>query len=162
MSVQGESAEQNDSPLSEQVDLLAENLDGVVRPRHVSCASCTEKSEARRKELNSVLLETTEIRKSSRDKRLTPKMQELKEQELIQKERKFKSVYEKWKSQARDVRSKLKRECSEKDLCDMMDEVERQEFELKELYDNMRPVVDEVHTMYLSKSKDTQGKILLK
>ncbi|XP_039547080.1 uncharacterized protein LOC120492862 [Pimephales promelas] len=138
MSVQGESAEQNDSPLSEQVDLLAENLDGVVRPRHVSCASCTEKSEARRKELNSVLLETTEIRKSSRDKRLTPKMQELKEQELIQKERKFKSVYEKWKSQARDVRSKLKRECSEKDLCDMMDEVERQEFELKELYDNMR------------------------
>jgi len=37
MSVQGESAEQNDSPLSEQADLLAENenLDGVVRPRHV-------------------------------------------------------------------------------------------------------------------------------
>lgn len=139
MSVQGDLAEQNDSPSQEKV-LFAENenMDGVVRDRHVSCASCTEKSEARLKELNSVLLETNEIRKSSRDKRLTPKMQELKEQELTQKEKKFKSAYEKWKFQVRDVRLKLKHECSESDLCDMMDEVERQEFELKELYDNIR------------------------
>ncbi|KAL0147688.1 hypothetical protein M9458_056997 [Cirrhinus mrigala] len=65
-------------------------------------------------------------------------MQELKEQELAQKERKFKSAYENWKINVRDVRSKLKHECSESDLCDMMDGVEKQEFDLKELYDNMR------------------------
>ncbi|KAL0154219.1 hypothetical protein M9458_050473 [Cirrhinus mrigala] len=141
MSVQGDLAEQNESSLQEQVVTdKSENeiIEGVVRDRNASCTTCTEKSEARLKELNFASLKTNEIRKSSREKRLTPKMQELKEQELAQKERKFKSAYENWKIHVRDVRSKLKHECSESDLCDMMDGVEKQEFDLKELYDNMR------------------------
>ena len=35
-------------------------------------------------------------------------MQELKEQELIQKENKFKTVYEKWKNEVRDIVLDLK------------------------------------------------------
>ncbi|XP_067301419.1 uncharacterized protein [Pseudorasbora parva] len=145
LAFQGDLAEQNDFPLQEQANLIAEInmpeieiMEGVVRDRHASCTTCTEKSEARLKELNSVLLKTNETRKSSRDKRLTPKMQELKEQELAKKERKFKSTYENWKIYVKDVRSKLKHECSESDLCDMMDGLEKQELELKESYDNMR------------------------
>lgn len=143
MSVKGDLAERNGS--QEQESLIAgfdtlenEIIEGVARNRHASCTTCTEKSEARFKELNSDLLKTNEIRKSSREKRLTSKMQELKEQELAQKERKFKSAYENWKIQVRDVRSRLKHECSESDLYDMMDGIEKQEFDLKELYDNMR------------------------
>uniref|UniRef100_A0A8C1XQM0 Gypsy retrotransposon integrase-like protein 1 n=1 Tax=Cyprinus carpio TaxID=7962 RepID=A0A8C1XQM0_CYPCA len=143
MSVQGDLAEQNECPLQEQVVLIGdipeyEVTEHVVRDRHASCTTCTEKSEARLKELNSALLKTNEIRKSSHDKHLTPKMQELKAQELVQRERKFKSAYENWKIHVRDVRLKLKHECSESDLCDMMDGVEKKESELKDLYDNMR------------------------
>ncbi|XP_052388504.1 uncharacterized protein LOC127934956 [Carassius gibelio] len=130
MSVQGDLAEQNESPL--QVN------ECVVRNRHESCTTCTEKSEARLKELNSTLLKTNEIRKSSRDKHLTPKMQELKAQELVQRESKFISAYNSWKIHVREVRLKLKQECSESDLCDMMDGVEKKESELKGLYDSMR------------------------
>ncbi|XP_026136037.1 uncharacterized protein LOC113113774 [Carassius auratus] len=130
MSVQGYLAEQNESPL--QVN------ECVVRNRHESCTTCTEKSEARLKELNSTLLNTNEIRKSSRDKHLTPKMQELKAQELVQRESKFISAYNSWKIHVREVRLKLKQECSESDLCDMMDGVEKKESELKGLYDSMR------------------------
>lgn len=108
MSVQGDLAERNDSLLQEQASLIAgfdtpenEIMEGVARNRHASCTRCTEKSEARFKELNSDLLKTNEIRKSSREKRLTSKMQELKEQELAQKERKFKSAFENWKIQVR-------------------------------------------------------------
>ncbi len=66
-------------------------------------------------------------------------MLELKEQESAQRKRKFKVAYEKWKTQVRDVHTKLKQECSESDLYDMMDAIEKLESELKELYDNMTP-----------------------
>lgn len=65
-------------------------------------------------------------------------MIELTEQESIQKERKFNSVYEKWKTQVKNARTSLKQACSESDLYDMMDVVEKLESELKELYDNIR------------------------
>ncbi|XP_030604506.1 uncharacterized protein LOC115793597 [Archocentrus centrarchus] len=80
----------------------------------------------------------TEIRKSSRERHFTPKMQELKEQELVQKERKFQSVYDKWKIKVRNIRTRLKEECPEKDLYSMMDDVELFDSELKELYDDIR------------------------
>ena len=35
-------------------------------------------------------------RKSARERKLTPKMKELKEQETVQKEKKFSAAYEKW------------------------------------------------------------------
>ncbi|KAL7835411.1 hypothetical protein SRHO_G00277580 [Serrasalmus rhombeus] len=56
-------------------------------------------------------------------------MQELKEQELIQKE-KFKAIYEKWKIYVRGLRTRLKQECSEGDMYDMMDEAEKLNFEV--------------------------------
>lgn len=65
-------------------------------------------------------------------------MLELKEQESAQREKKFKLAYEKWKTVAKEVRAKLRRECSEIDLHDMMDAVEKLESELKELYNNIR------------------------
>lgn len=99
----------------------------------VQCDELAEQNDSPLKELSSALAQMNETRKSSSEKRLTPKMQELKKQELIQRERKFKSAYEKWKTQVKDVQSKLKQECSERDLCDMMDGVEKQELELKEL-----------------------------
>ena len=135
---------QNDSPLETEQGAIGgitpenENIEGVVRDRHASCTSCTERSEERQRELNSALPKINETRKSVRDKRLTSKMQELKEQELAQRERKFKSAYEKWKTHVRDVRSRLKHKCSEAELYDMMDTVEKQESVLKEIYDNMR------------------------
>ena len=94
-----------------------------------------EKSKTTLTELNSTASKT---RQSSRERHLTPKMQELKEQELAQKEKKFKSVYEKWKIQVRDVRTTLKHECSESELYDMMDVVEKFDSELKDLYDSIR------------------------
>ncbi len=93
-----------------------------------------EKSKPTLKELNS---NASKTRQSSRERHLTPKMQELKEQELSQKE-KFKSVYEKWKIQVRDGRTTLKHECSESELYDMMDVVEKLDSELKDLYDSIR------------------------
>lgn len=135
MSVQGvsrsqgcELVEQNEPLLVEETVINyetapeSENVEGAGRDRHVSCTSCTAKSEARQKELNLVLTKTNdETRKSVREKRLTPKMQELKEQEYCQRERKFRSAFEKWKIEIRKVRSTLKQQCSESDLCNMMD-----------------------------------------
>lgn len=139
MSVQDESAEQNECLLQEQVVLMDDvyEIEGTVRNRYTSCTTCTEKSEARFKELNSGSSAVNEVRKSSRDKRLTPKMQELKAQELIQKEKKFKTAYESWKVYVRDVRFKLKHECPESDLYDMMDGVEKKESDMKGLCDNI-------------------------
>ncbi|KAK7882990.1 hypothetical protein WMY93_029164 [Mugilogobius chulae] len=65
-------------------------------------------------------------------------MLELKEQELAKKEKKFIAVYEKWKLRIRDIRTTLKEECAEKELCNMMDEAEALETELTQLYDNIR------------------------
>lgn len=80
----------------------------------------------------------TKTRKSSRERRLTPKMQELKDQELTQKEKRFKATYEKWKSNIRDIHTRLKQVCSESDMYNMMDEAEKLESELKEQYDRIR------------------------
>ena len=78
------------------------------------------------------------IRKSSREKHLTPKMLELMEQQIAQKEKKFYSAYEKWKAHARDVRASLKNECSDHDLCAMMESLEKLEAIAKVEYDNLR------------------------
>lgn len=74
-------------------DVMSEVQDAVDLEEEKSVVS--EKSETKR-------------RKSSRERRLTPKMQELKDQELTQKEKRFKATYEKWKSNVRDIRTRLK------------------------------------------------------
>ncbi|XP_030281177.1 uncharacterized protein LOC115586350 [Sparus aurata] len=79
-----------------------------------------------------------EPRKSSRERRLTPKMLGLKQQETSQKENKFVMLYDKWKEQIRTTRSSLKNECSDKDLCCMMDAVEGLEAQVKDAYENIR------------------------
>ena len=101
--------------------LEGQEVEGIDKGKSV----VSEKSESR-------------IRKSSRERKLTYKMKELKEQELIQQEKKFKSTYETWKSNARDVWNRLKQVCSEGELCNMMDETERLDSEMKELYDSIR------------------------
>lgn len=117
---------QNDSQIGhepqEQVEVCTE---ADVRPKENVKHAVTDQSE-------------TEIRKSSRERHFTPKMQELKEQELAQNERKFQSLYDKWKIKVRDARTRLKEACPEKDLYSMMDDVEMLDSDLKETYDNIR------------------------
>lgn len=48
-------------------------------------------------------------------------MLELKQKEVSQLENKFNMQYTHWKDRVRDTRTKLKDECSDNDLCDMMD-----------------------------------------
>lgn len=79
-----------------------------------------------------------EPRKSPRERNLTPKMLELKQQETSQKENKFVMLYGKWKEQIRATRSSLKNECFDKDLCCMMDAVEGLEAQVKDAYENVR------------------------
>lgn len=79
-----------------------------------------------------------EPRKSSRERKLTPKMLELKQQEFSQKESKFIKLYESWKEQVKATRSKLKDECSDQELADMMDTVEGLESQVKNTYEDMR------------------------
>lgn len=80
----------------------------------------------------------TDLRRSSRVKHLTPKMQELKEQEYAQNEKKFRSAHEKWRTLVREVRTNLKQECPQSELYNIMDDVEKHESELTGLYDSMR------------------------
>ncbi|CAI5682991.1 unnamed protein product [Oreochromis niloticus] len=79
-----------------------------------------------------------EPRKSSRERKLTPKMLELKQQEFSQKESKFIKLYESWKEQVKATRSKLKEECSDQELADMMDTVEGLESQVKNTYEDIR------------------------
>ncbi|KAL1250801.1 hypothetical protein QQF64_018597 [Cirrhinus molitorella] len=79
-----------------------------------------------------------EPRKSLRERKLTPKMQELKQQEISQNESKFIKLYENWKEQVKATRTKLKSECSDQDLSDLMDSVEEMETQVKNVYELIR------------------------
>lgn len=144
MSVLSESLSQ-DGEVSRQIVSLSE-VQGVLDSNSIATQkekitdhTKNKKSKATLKEPSSAATQLDdEPRKSSRDRRPTHKMIELIEQESIQKERKFNSVYEKWKTQVKNARTNLKQACSESDLYDMMDVVEELESELKELYDYIR------------------------
>lgn len=129
----GELAEQADSQSEKQRLLNSEN--NATEKEQTEGATKDDQSKT---EKTKTMLNADKLRKSSRERRLTPKMLELKEQESAQREKKFKSAYEKWKTLAKEVRTKLRHECSETDLYDMMDAVEKLETELKELYINIR------------------------
>ena len=79
-----------------------------------------------------------EQRKSSRERKFTPKMLELKQQEICQNESKFIKLYECWKKEVRNTRDKLKNECTENELADMMDAVEGLETQVKDAYEDIR------------------------
>lgn len=115
-------ASQNEYEPQEQREVCTET---DVRPKRNGKYSVNEQSE-------------TEIRKSSRERHFTPKMQEIKDQELIQNEKRFQSLYDKWKIKVRDTRTRLKDACPEEDLYNMMDDVEMLDSNLKETYDNIR------------------------
>ena len=89
-------------------------------------------------EPTSVTSECAKLRQSSRERTLTPKMLELKQKEVSQLESKFNMQYTHWKDRVRDTRTKLKDECSDNDLSDMMDTVEEQETRVKDVYDKLR------------------------
>ncbi len=65
-------------------------------------------------------------------------MQELKQQEVFQKESKFIKLYESWKEEVKATRTKLKGECSDQDLSDLMDSVEGMESQVKNVYELIR------------------------
>ena len=103
--------------------------------------------------------EEEEPRRSTRDKKLTPKMQDLKEQEASNRESKFSKLYEKWKGQARDIRAKLKEETSDSDLAIMMDVVEGQQMQVREAYEDLRshasPTTDYTDYSYIRRKMDS-------
>ncbi|KAL6461982.1 hypothetical protein MHYP_G00301270 [Metynnis hypsauchen] len=65
-------------------------------------------------------------------------MLELKQQEASQRESKFILLYEQWKEQVRVTRAKLKNECCDQDLGNMMDAVEGLETQVRDVYENIR------------------------
>ena len=65
-------------------------------------------------------------------------MLELKQQEVSQRESKFIKLYEAWKDKVKVTQNKLKDECSDKDLAEMMDEVEEAETLVRNVYENIR------------------------
>ncbi len=65
-------------------------------------------------------------------------MQELKQQEVSQKESKFLKLYESWKEEVKATRTKLKGECSDQDLSDLMDSVEGMEIQVKNVNELIR------------------------
>ncbi|KAL1276825.1 hypothetical protein QQF64_036448 [Cirrhinus molitorella] len=65
-------------------------------------------------------------------------LQELKQQEISQNESKFIKLYENWKEQVKATRTKLKSECSDQDLSDLMDSVEEMETQVKNVYELIR------------------------
>lgn len=82
--------------------------------------------------------ETAIPRKSSHERRLTPKMLELKKQEASQRESKFLTLYERWKEQVQVTCTKLKDECSDQELSGMMDAVEGVEIQIRDVYENIQ------------------------
>lgn len=121
--------------VKEIIQAEGENPNKAIR--HFSCTSCTDKPEAQMNGLSAAAAQTSKTVPSD-DKRLTPMLQEVKEQDLSQKENKFKSAYEEWKAEVRVVRAQLKTQCNERTLIEMMDAVEKQEVELRKLYDGIR------------------------
>lgn len=63
-------------------------------------------------------------------------MLELKE--ASHKESKFIKTYERWKEQVKTTCTKLKEECSDQDLCSMMDAVEYLKTQVKDADENVR------------------------
>lgn len=107
----------------EGLETLIDDIHAKIQIQKVSVTESTSKVEPR---------------KSSRERKLTPKMLELKQQETSQKENKFSVLYDKWKEQIKATRSSLKNECSDKDLCCMMEDVEGLEAQVKNAYENIR------------------------
>ena len=79
-----------------------------MRDCHVSCSSCTERSEARQREFHSALSKTNETKKSVCDKRIIDAG--VKRARTCPKGKEM-YAYEKWKTHVRDVRSRLKHKC---------------------------------------------------
>lgn len=120
-----------------QGELSAEHIDGLTGTQEVPNSSIVLADEKNMQGAVAVS-KLGETRKSSRERQLTAKMKELKDQELSQREKRFSLTYGRWKTEARSIREKLKNECSEKELQDMMDTIEELESNMKRLYNDIR------------------------
>ena len=107
----------------EKLETIIDDIHAKIQIQKVSLTETTSKGEPR---------------KSSRERNLTPKMLELKQQATSKKENKFTMLYDKWKEQIRATRSSLKNECFDMNLCCMMDAVEGLEAQVKDAYENIR------------------------
>lgn len=65
-------------------------------------------------------------------------MLELKQQQISHKETKFIKLYEKWKDQVKIACTNLRNECSDKELSNMMDDVEGLEKQVTEAYEDVQ------------------------
>lgn len=119
-----------------QGELSAEHIDGLTGTQEVLNSSIVLADEKNMQGAVAVS-KLGETRKSSRERQLTAKMKELKDQELSQREKRFSLTYGRWKTEARSIREKLKNECSEKELQDMMDTIEELESNMKRLYNDI-------------------------
>ncbi|XP_067380798.1 uncharacterized protein [Channa argus] len=111
-----------------------EKLESLISDIHAKI----ETHQTAMRETTSASSRTVEPRKSSRERKLTPKMMELKQQEISQMESKFIKLYESWKEQVRTTRIRLKDECSDHELGNMMDAVEDLETQVRDVYESIR------------------------
>ncbi len=81
--------------------------------------------------------EDTEQR-SKRDRRPTERMQAFQDQENQKRESKFQKAYDRWKTQMRETRIRLKQECDEEELVALIENVESSESAVLHVYNDVR------------------------
>ena len=79
-----------------------------------------------------------QLRRSERLKHPTEKMLTFQKDEIAKKERQFMTAYVNFKGEVQYSRSKLKEECSKAQLDDMINALDKQESDLKQVYESLR------------------------
>eukprot|EP00079_Xenopus_tropicalis_P036905 XP_017950676.1 PREDICTED: uncharacterized protein LOC101733728 [Xenopus tropicalis] len=144
--IEGEVLNSERYSLQQKVLELRETLKSEINPEEIERINCDikeylskiEKLEAELRESQAVSEQISQLRQSSRERRPTPKMLEYMQQEAAHRERKFNQMYIKWKTHTNEVRMKLKQECTEDELSNMMDAVEKHELDMKTTYEELR------------------------
>ncbi|XP_041434751.1 uncharacterized protein LOC121399034 [Xenopus laevis] len=157
--LEGEALNSERYSLQQKVLELRETLKSETDPEEIERINCDikkylskiENLEADLRDSKAVSEQRSQLRQSSHERRPTPKMLEYMQQEAAQRERKFNQMYIKWKTHTNEVRMKLKQECAEDELSNMMDAVEKHELDMKTIYDELRS--------YTAPSQDIKRKI---
>ncbi len=84
--------------------------------------------------------ESNSLRKSSRERHMTEKMKELQQTTFESKEKRFLSLYEKWKPQVRQIRCTLKGYCDEDTLIAFINQAETTASNMTKLYEEVRKI----------------------
>ncbi|XP_068136058.1 uncharacterized protein [Hyperolius riggenbachi] len=144
--LEGEELNSERYSLQQKVLELRETLEAETDPEEIERINCDikeylskiENLEAELRESQAVSEQIGQLRQSSRERRPTPKMLDYMQQEAAQRERKFNQMYIKWKTHTNEVGMKLKLECAEDELSNMMDAIQKHELDMKTMYDELR------------------------